>query len=316
MAGFFSPPTSRRPHPAASGPVTAPLPPVPPGRPGAAVMPRKLTFRERFAEGVEAMALQVRSRLGRFGAAAAVAAVALVVAAVGVAWTLHARAQSDPVASRRSSDATGSPLATLPLISAPEPTTGSERAAAASGGQTGTALASAPGSAGAAAPSPTAGPAVTIAVHAAGAVLHPGVYLFAEGARVDDVIGAAGGLQPDADPDVINLAARVRDAERVFVPRVGRTVPAVQTGSPTGATGSADGTGADSSIPALGPIDINTANAAQLDALPGVGPATAAAILEFRRTHGRFRSVTQLLDVPGIGDAKLAALRSKVTVSA
>jgi competence protein ComEA len=314
MAGFFNPPTSRRPDPAAAGPAVAPLPPVPPGRPGTSAVPRKLTLRQQLTEAVTTVALRVRARLGRSKAIAAAAVVALTAAAALIGWTLHTNARSDTPAGRTMAGTTESslPLNTLPLISAPGPSRSGGTTQAASGGADG-GSGSTPGSTVGAASALSSGPAVTIAVHAAGAVLHPGVYLFAEGARVDDVIGAAGGLQPDADPDVINLAARVRDAERVYVPRVGRTVPAVQTGLPTGATNS--GT-ADPSTPGIGPVDLNTATVAQLDALPGVGPATAAAILEFRRTHGRFRTVTQLLDVPGIGEAKLAALKSKVTVAA
>ena len=149
------------------------------------------------------------------------------------------------------------------------------------------------------------GPDGRALVHAAGAVVRPGVYPVAAGARVADVVEAAGGPAPDADLQQLNLAAKVADGERVYVPRRGEVLPV-----PVG-PGTADpGTGRS----ATGPVDLNTATADQLEALPGVGPATAQAILDYRREHGRFRSVDELIDVRGIGEAKLAALRSKVRV--
>ena len=149
------------------------------------------------------------------------------------------------------------------------------------------------------------------AVHAAGAVVHPGVYLLPAGARVDDVLAAAGGATPDADLDSVNLAEAVVDGERVAFPRRGQPVPTIT--APTRASTPVAGTGA--AAPTNAPLlDLNAATAAELDALPGVGPATAAAILTFRAGIGRFRQVAQLLDVPGIGDAKLAALRPRVRV--
>lgn len=151
----------------------------------------------------------------------------------------------------------------------------------------------------------TTGVADAILVHVAGAVHTPGVYRLATGARVLDAVAAAGGLDADADADVVNLAAVVHDGERVWVPRVGQTVPVVVTGG-SGASGSA-GTPA-------GPVNLNTATADELDALPGVGPATAAAIVAHRDQHGPFGSVDDLADVRGIGPAKLEALRGLVTV--
>lgn len=148
-----------------------------------------------------------------------------------------------------------------------------------------------------------AGPATTapdVRVHAAGAVTRPGVYRVSATARVSDVVDAAGGPTPEADLDLVNLAARVADGERVYVPRRGEASPAL-----VGAAGP--------SGPAV-PVDLNTATAAQLDTLPGVGPATAAAIVQHRDEHGRFRAVDELLEVRGIGPAKLAALRARVRV--
>ena len=143
-------------------------------------------------------------------------------------------------------------------------------------------------------------------VHAAGAVSRPGVYRVRPGGRVADLLDAAGGPAPDADLDQVNLAARVTDGERVYVPRRGEAAPPVVSG---GGSGGGAGTAA-----AGEPVDLNAATLEQLDALPGVGPATAQAILDYRREHGRFTQVQELLEVRGIGEAKLAALRSRVRV--
>jgi competence protein ComEA len=139
----------------------------------------------------------------------------------------------------------------------------------------------------------------TLMVQAAGAVLSPGVYRVPADARVIDVIDAAGGLAPGADADRLALAAKVSDGVRIYVPRVGEALPSGPTG------GAAE--------PA-GPLDLNTASERDLDALPGVGPATAKAIVTYRESHGPFTSVDQLLEVRGIGPAKLDQLVDLVRV--
>ena len=144
----------------------------------------------------------------------------------------------------------------------------------------------------------------SLVVHVAGAVRSPGVYTLVSGARVIDAVQTAGGLAADANPDAINLAATVTDGERVYVPRAGEAAPPVVSG---GSSGSGATTPA-------GPVNLNTATADDLDSLPGVGPATASAILAYRDQHGPFASVDDLGEVRGIGPAKLDALRGLVTV--
>lgn len=143
-----------------------------------------------------------------------------------------------------------------------------------------------------------------VVVHVAGAVVEPGLQELAPGARVADAIAAAGGLTTAADATQINLAAPVSDGERVYVVAVGESAPLVAVG---GAAAGGDPSAAE-------PVDLNAADVDALDALPGVGPATAAAIVRFRTDVGAFTAVDQLLDVPGIGDAKLEALRDLVRV--
>ncbi|HEX2193323.1 MAG TPA: helix-hairpin-helix domain-containing protein, partial [Acidimicrobiales bacterium] len=145
----------------------------------------------------------------------------------------------------------------------------------------------------------------TVAVHAAGAVARPGLYLVPGGARVADVVASAGGPSAEADLDQVNLATRVADGDRVHVPRRGEVV-AGGGSDPTG--GGAPGTSRPTTV------DLNTASAEQLDDLPGIGPALAKAIVDHRARHGRFRTVDGLLDVRGIGPAKLDGLRDLVRV--
>jgi competence protein ComEA len=155
-----------------------------------------------------------------------------------------------------------------------------------------------------------------IVVQAAGAVSTPGVYRVAANARVVDVVTAAGGATPEADLQAVALAAKVTDGARVYVPRVGETVPA-GSGESTGTDlgGSAIGATSGPGPPtAANPLDLNQATELELEALPGVGPATAQAILNYRTEHGPFAAVDDLLDVRGIGPAKLDAFRDLVRV--
>jgi competence protein ComEA len=146
----------------------------------------------------------------------------------------------------------------------------------------------------------TSAPSGPVVVHVAGAVQAPGVQRLPAGARVIDAVDAAGGLLPDADAGRINLAAELADGTQVYVPAVGEVPPAAATG----------GGGEDAS----GPIDLNIADSTALETLPGVGPATAAAIIDHRERNGPFVSVDGLLEVRGIGEAKLAQLRDLVRV--
>ncbi len=160
--------------------------------------------------------------------------------------------------------------------------------------------------------STTAAGDAQVVVHVAGAVTSPGVVRLSSGSRVVDAVSAAGGLRADADPDRVNLAAPLTDGQRVVVPVLGQPAPVdVGAGAAGGAAGGVPGDPAEGGA---GPVDLNTATADQLDTLPGVGPSTAAAIIDHRDASGPFSSVDELLDVRGIGEAKLEALRDLVTV--
>ena len=144
-----------------------------------------------------------------------------------------------------------------------------------------------------------------VTVHVAGAVGTPGVYDLDAAARVIDAIEAAGGGAPDADLNRLNLAAKIADGQRVLVQRVGEAAPA-GSASP----GGSDGGSADPS--AL--VSLNSATQAELEALPGIGPTLAEAIITERERRGGFRSVNELRDVRGIGEKRFADLKDKVTI--
>lgn len=149
----------------------------------------------------------------------------------------------------------------------------------------------------------------TVCVHVVGAVAHPGVYVLKGGSRGIDAVGAAGGLTRDASQDGVNLAARLEDGEQLVVPLKGADGAA---GRPGGSTSARSPGGAAAGKAQA--VDINAADAAALDALPGVGPSTAAKIVADREANGRFATVDDLGRVPGIGPKKLEQLRDLVRV--
>jgi len=158
--------------------------------------------------------------------------------------------------------------------------------------------------------STTAAAAGPLVVDVAGAVVAPGVYELTAGARAHDAIEVAGGLAADADVDALNLAAPLRDGDRLYVPHRGVPVPTVVV--PTGG-GTPTGSSVAGSTPSA-PVDLNRATVDELDVLPGIGPATAAAIVAYREQVGPFAAIDDLLKVQGIGPAKLDAIRGLVVV--
>jgi competence protein ComEA len=152
----------------------------------------------------------------------------------------------------------------------------------------------APVSAPVAAAGPRRAAGTRLVVDVAGAVRRPGVYRLPGGARVADAVARAGGATRHADPTLLNLAAPLADGEQIVIPARG-----------AGAAGTAAGA-------ANAPVDLNSADAEQLDALPGIGPSTAAKIVAYRQEHGAFHSLAELDGVSGIGPSKLAQLKGLV----
>ncbi len=203
-----------------------------------------------------------------------VAALAAVVAAVGV-WT--GRPQAEPVRGLPAVVVDGAPPTSQPTA---QPTS---TASAESG---------------------------VLVVSVSGRVRRPGLVRVAAGARVADVVAAAGGALPGADLAGLNLARRVSDGEQVAV-----GIPAAPDAE--GGQLSASSSGSAASSGGVGPpvkIDLNTATVAQLDALPGVGPVTAQHIVDWRTHNGRFAKIEQLREVDGIGEHRFQQLRDLVTI--
>lgn len=159
-------------------------------------------------------------------------------------------------------------------------------------------------------PSPGIGPvppATEIVVDVQGKVRRPGVVRLPSGSRVLDALRAAGGARPGVPTTSLNLARQLSDGEQVVLEPAGSV--AVGSAGATGAGSAGAGAGANG-----GPINLNTATLADLDGLPGVGPVLAARILDWREEHGRFSSVEELQEVPGIGPSTFADLKDRVRV--
>jgi competence protein ComEA len=135
-----------------------------------------------------------------------------------------------------------------------------------------------------------------------GRVRRPGLIRLPSGARVADAIEAAGGLLPDTDLSFVNLARKLSDGELVTIGV--NPPPGVAAGDPAAGRGG----------PAAGPLNLNTATAAQFEALPGIGPVLAQHIVEYRTRHGQFRSVDELRQVEGLGGARFTQIKPLVTV--
>ena len=179
-------------------------------------------------------------------------------------------------------------------------------------------------------PAPTPAP---IVVDIRGAIPRPGVYEFAEGARVRDAVEQAGGLLVDADPSILNLAAPLEDGQLLEIPYLpGKEPTPSDAGSDTAGSGTDDGSTTEFSVPSNenssdtgeeeNPdetsegdlIDINSATLEELDTLPGIGPTTAQNIIDYRDENGPFFSIEEIMNVPGIGPATFEDIMDLITV--
>lgn len=139
-----------------------------------------------------------------------------------------------------------------------------------------------------------------------GAVRKPGLYRVAAGGRLADAIAAAGGPLPGAQLATLNLAARATDGEHLHVPARAEPVPVKRVKMKV-----VKRKGLKRPVT---PVDLNSATAAQLDTLPGVGPSMIGRILAVRKRLGRFHEIDELREVPGIGAKRLAKLRPLVVI--
>ena len=161
-------------------------------------------------------------------------------------------------------------------------------------------------------PSSTAQP--EIVVHVMGAVKSPGVYHLSTDARVHEAIEKAGGKTDQADLHSLNLAAKMRDGEQIYVPEI-RQTPDVDQTIPTSSSSAAPpqpsvrrSASSDGSR-----ININTATFQELQTLRGIGPTMAQRIIEYRQTSGRFATVDDLTNVKGVGEKTLEKIRDSIT---
>lgn len=159
-------------------------------------------------------------------------------------------------------------------------------------------------------PPPTAPPPTEIQVSVTGLVANPGVVRLPPDSRVADAIAAAGGTQAGANLTGMNLAAKLADGDSVVV----TDSPSAPANPGPGSGVSAGGASGGVPEPAGGPVNLNTADEAALDTLPGVGPVMAQNILAWRKTNGKFTSVEQLQEISGIGPSRYAQLAPLVTV--
>lgn len=149
-----------------------------------------------------------------------------------------------------------------------------------------------------------------LAVHVSGAVASPGVYELEEGSRVRDAVEAAGGFAPEASQGSVNLARKVSDGEQILILTVEEFEASPSSSSSSGSS-DADASGSSGSG---GLVNINTAGLEALDSLPGVGPATAQAILDEREANGPFTSIEDIQRVSGIGEKKYEKLKGSICV--
>lgn len=151
-----------------------------------------------------------------------------------------------------------------------------------------------------------------IYVHVCGAVARPGVIRMKPGTRKFEAIRLAGGALPEADLSSVNLAEFAEDGEQIYLAVRGEKAPV--TTRTKARTISASKSKAEPAPKPLYPYDLNTVTLTELDTVPGIGPSLARKILEYRTTHGRFRSYDELLNVSGVGPAKLIKFRSYLCV--
>lgn len=153
-----------------------------------------------------------------------------------------------------------------------------------------------------------------VRVQVQGAVKRPGVYRLPAGSRLAELMARAGGPRPDARLQGLNLARRLADGELCYVPSVKEATPPAPVAQAAAPAQSRRARRASAIARPAGRLNLNTATAAQFDTLPGIGPGTASAILRVRGRLGRFKTVEDLREVPGIGPKRFARLRPLLSV--
>lgn len=159
-------------------------------------------------------------------------------------------------------------------------------------------------------PAPTKSP---IAVHVIGAVPRPGLYEFAEGARVQDAIDAAGGLLSSASVDSINLAALLEDGQQLNIPYKTGEEPIENSSTEEEPILPTEESLEDPEVESTELININTATVEELDSLPGIGPTIAQRIIDYRNENGPFNTIEDIQNVSGIGPSTFEEIQDLIT---
>ncbi len=149
-----------------------------------------------------------------------------------------------------------------------------------------------------------------MAVYIIGAVKNPGVYKISTGIRLSELIVLAGGALSDADLNRLNLAKKLTDEDKVYIPKIGEKIEDMQMSS----TDNLDITTTSNSQSVSSKININTATASQLDTLPGIGPTYAQNIIDYRNANGKFKSIEGIKEVAGIGAKRFDAIKDMITI--
>lgn len=157
-------------------------------------------------------------------------------------------------------------------------------------------------------PAPTAAP---ILVHVDGAVQKPGVYPLLRESRAQDAIQAAGGLSPNANSSAVNLAARLKDGDKLIIPGIGTALPPPTASTPSSRSGK---TIAGQTATPSGPVNLNTATIEELQTLPGIGATRAQDIIDYRDSHGGFKTINEIENVSGIGPSTFEKLKDRISV--
>lgn len=141
-----------------------------------------------------------------------------------------------------------------------------------------------------------------IVVYICGRVKNPGIVHLNEGQRIYDAIEKSNGVLEDADLDTINLASKVSDGQKIYIPKIGEKVEEITSSNYPNTSSNGNEL-----------ININTANSSQLEDIPGVGPSTANKIIEYREQNGKYKNIESIKDVSGIGDKKFESIKKHIT---
>ena len=149
-----------------------------------------------------------------------------------------------------------------------------------------------------------------VVIHITGAVKEEGVFSIPEGSRIIDVIEEAGGIEIDAELSRVNLAYKVSDGQKIYIPSIYDEETEEVVSSLSGENIIVDGNTGEN----RGLVNINKATQTELETLTGIGPSTALKIIEYRKQNGEFKNIEEIMNVPGIGQSKFEAIKNNICI--